>query len=533
MSSRKQKRLNLQEKVQVLKKLDSGVRANRVALDFGVTEGAISQIKKQKEKIYAAVSQTYQEAKKKTLHKAEYEELETKLYEWFCNQRERNCPINGPLLKAKAMDLFSKLYLNRSGSDFNASEGWLHKFKRRHGMRFIKVCGEILSSDTTQITPFIHTLRAKMDEMKLTHAQIYNADESGLFYRMIPDKTYVAACEKTAPGRKIRKERFTFMLCANADGTNKVKPLVIGKAAKPRCFVNFDNPLDYDNSATAWMTSKIFYNWFHGTFVKEVRRFSAENNLPPKAIILLDNCSAHAPIDSLCSEDGNIIAMLLPPNVTAVIQPMDQNPIKITKLKYRNKLLAGIVAQEGVSIHDMLKNHSIRDAILLLKLAWDELPQSVLQKSWSKLLNWDDEEYDGEDDVPLTELFSSTDIYSDTIQETQHLLARLAIDCEVSTDEIEEWNADEVDENAMDTDMEDEVSAEDDVNEDIQNPAVRYTDALNAVNTLIKWNEHHKNLTNKHMSNLLELRSDIVKNHLANEPKQTVLTNFFSNSNSA
>lgn len=281
------------------------------------------------------------------------------------------------------------------------------------------------------------------------------------------------------------------------------------------------------------VTSRIFYNWFHGTFVKEVRRFSAENNLPPKAILLLDNCSAHAPIDSLRSVDGNINAMLLPPNVTAVIQPMDQNPIKITKLKYRNRLLAGIVAQEDISINDMLKNHSIRDAILLLKLAWDELPQSVLQKSWSKLLNWDDEEYDGEDDVPLSELISSTDIYSETIQETQQLLAKLAIDCEFSTDDVEEWNADEVDENAMDTDMDDESNEEDDVNEHIQNPAVRYTDALNAVNTLIKWGEHHEDSSNKHISNLLELRSDIVKNHFANKPKQTVLTNFFSKSNAA
>lgn len=269
--SRKQKRLNIQEKVEILKKLESGVRANRLAIDFGVTEGAISHIKKQKNQIYTAVAKTYQEAKKKTLHKAEYEDLETKLFEWFLNQRERNCPLNGPILKAKAKELFSKLYPNKSGSDFNASDGWFSKFKRRHGMRFLKVCGEILSSDTTKITQFIHTLRAKIEKMKLTHAQIYNADESGLFFRVIPDKTYVSACEKTAPGRKIQKERVTFMLCSNADGTNKIKPLVIGKAAKPRCFVDFENPLRYDHSKNAWMTSNIFYNWFHGSFVKEVR----------------------------------------------------------------------------------------------------------------------------------------------------------------------------------------------------------------------------------------------------------------------
>lgn len=92
-----QKRLCLDEEVAILKKLDEGLRGNRLALDYGVSESAISQIKRQREKIYEAVSKSFQEANKKTLHKAEYEEMEDKLYDWFLRQRERNCPVNGPL----------------------------------------------------------------------------------------------------------------------------------------------------------------------------------------------------------------------------------------------------------------------------------------------------------------------------------------------------------------------------------------------------------------------------------------------------
>lgn len=178
----KQKRLTLEDKVKILKKLDEGVRANRLAMDFGVSQAAISQIKKQKEQIVGAVSKTDQESKKKTLHKAEYEELETKLYDWFSRQRERNCPVNGPIFKVKAKVLFSEIYPDKGDKDFNASEGWFNKFKRRHGLRHLKVCGEIVSSDTSSITPFIHKLRAKIEEMELTHDQLYNADETGLFF---------------------------------------------------------------------------------------------------------------------------------------------------------------------------------------------------------------------------------------------------------------------------------------------------------------------------------------------------------------
>lgn len=46
------------------------------------------------------------------------------------------------------------------------------------------MCGEILSSDTSQITPFIQLLRGKIDELTLTDTQLYNANESELFYRL-------------------------------------------------------------------------------------------------------------------------------------------------------------------------------------------------------------------------------------------------------------------------------------------------------------------------------------------------------------
>lgn len=176
MSKPKKTKLNLEQKSKILQKLDSGVRANRLAIDFGVTESAISQIKKQKTEIIGAISQTYHEAKKKTLRKGEFHELETDLYKWFLNQRDKNKPVSGIAVKATALRLFPQIYPDRDVSkDFNASDGWFSKFKRRHGTRFKKMCGEILSSDTTKITPFIHELRNKMNEMKITNLQLYNA----------------------------------------------------------------------------------------------------------------------------------------------------------------------------------------------------------------------------------------------------------------------------------------------------------------------------------------------------------------------
>lgn len=260
-------------------------------------------------------------------------------------------------------------------------------------------------------------------------------------------------------------------------------------------------------------------------FYAQVREFSRANNLPPKAILLLDNCSAHKPIEALRSKDGNIIAMFLPPNVTAVIQPMDQNSIKITKLKYRNMLLAGIVAQEDVPVHDLLNALNVRDAILLLKSAWEDLPQSVLQKSWSKIFEWDDNESDAEDNVPLSELMQDNDVYNEVLQETTQLLSKIAVDVSLSTKEIEEWNDDELDED----DTED-ISDDEDENERgaCSEPPVSYTDAINSVNALIKWSEYNREYSNAHIANLIQLRTDIVKKEFAKPKTQTKLTSFFS-----
>jgi hypothetical protein len=63
---------------------------------------------------------------------------------------------------------------------------------------------------------------------------IFNADKTALFYKCMPDKTLTFKNEK-CNGSKHSKERLTLLLAVNMTGTNKLKPLIIGKSKKPRC----------------------------------------------------------------------------------------------------------------------------------------------------------------------------------------------------------------------------------------------------------------------------------------------------------
>ena len=61
-------------------------------------------------------------------------------------------------------------------------------------------------------------------------ADIYNADETGVFNKLLPDKTFEfknVACH----GAKKSKERITALVCSNMSGNDKLPLLIIGKAA--------------------------------------------------------------------------------------------------------------------------------------------------------------------------------------------------------------------------------------------------------------------------------------------------------------
>lgn len=167
--------------------------------------------------------------------------------------------------------------------------------------------------------------------------------------------------------------------------------LVIGKAANPRCFkhVNKDSlPVDYRSQRSAWMDSDIFSDWFHKKFVPAVTKNQKEKGLSVKGVLLLDNAPSHPDAATLVSCDGNIKALYLPPNTTALFQPMDQGVIEALKRRYRKALLQKLLLEEeeGRSIIQFVKQINMKDVVYMTATAWEDLPPMTITKSWNKLL---------------------------------------------------------------------------------------------------------------------------------------------------
>lgn len=264
--------------------------------------------------------------------------MEQATYYWFLQQRSKHVPLNTDVLREKAI-FFHKQFCSDTTCKFKASYGWAQKFNGRHQIRNLAISGEKLSANIRAVEPFKDSLLKTITEMGLTLDQLYNADESSLYWKMLPSKTLAANDETSALGRKVAKDRVAFMPCSNLTGSNRPALQIIGKSKRPRCFRSRTLPKNivYCSSKSAWQNRYLFHQYYEEVFKPSVLEYSAANNIPAKALLLLDNASCHNQYHQL--GDENIKIIFLPPNCNAVLQPMDQSVIQPVKVKYRKKLL--------------------------------------------------------------------------------------------------------------------------------------------------------------------------------------------------
>lgn len=464
--------------------------------------------------------------RKKTLRKGEYPQMETELYGWFIKQRERHATITSHILREKAIQLYAKCY---GDNNFNASRGWVTKFKKRHGIRNLKVSGEKLSSDPSVVKPFLQKLTNKIREMQVEANQLYNADESALFWKMLPDRTLVHHEENSAPGRKVSKERITFVPCANGDGSHKLKMMVIGKSKNPRSFKNCIIPVEYHATNKAWMTSALFVKWFHKSFVKQVKTFQKDNNMSGKALLLIDNARSHSTEDQLISDDGNIVAMFLPPNTTPLIQPMDQNAIRLIKMFYRKSLLVHVLSFEETDISSTLKNMNLRDAVFLLASSWDKVSPDAIQSCWNKIffhpdLDESNSGWESEDLIPLSLLIQRSETASNEqreLAEIRNMLQTVATESNpLQETEINEWIDGDDDHLPLHSDSEE--GGEEVVRIDLK---IKHEEAIRCFGTCIQWAE--ENGAELNVLSILRTMRERAMQAKQCSIKQTKLTDFF------
>lgn len=393
----KRQAISLETKIKILDCLKRGEGPTSVGKKFCLNEATIRTIRKNEDSIRQSIISGSALSCKTSSYSRNpiLEKTEKHLVFWIEDLIKKKIPVDGPIIKEKALRLFNRIQESEPSTShqvtktvaFNASDGWLTGFLKRHAFHSVKIKGEVASADVNAAKSFPDYLAKVIQQGGYTPDQIFNADETGLFWKKMSKKTYIAKSERSASGFKAAKDRLTFLLCSNASGDKMLKPLLINKSLMPRALrgKNIKQlPVHFMANKKAWMTTDLFTKWFNDCFVPEVQKYIEEKGLEFKILLLVDNAPSHPVVDH-----PNIQLLFLPPNTTSLIQPLDQGIIATFKMYYMKQTLKYIidsVEEKNVTVVEAWKKFTILDCITHASLAIKQLRPSTLNACWKQIL---------------------------------------------------------------------------------------------------------------------------------------------------
>lgn len=90
-----------------------------------------------------------------------------------------------------------------------------NNFRKQFGLKNIKIIEEAASLDQEE-GEFLYAIKKIIEEKAYLPEQVFNADESPLFWGRNATEDIISKEEKQAPGFKAGKDRITLLSCANA-----------------------------------------------------------------------------------------------------------------------------------------------------------------------------------------------------------------------------------------------------------------------------------------------------------------------------
>ena len=184
-----------------------GIEVNRTTV-----KGIISK----KDAIEAAIKAGVP-SKRMKLKPSHHSKLDDGVLMWLKQARGQNLPVCGDLIKEKALKLAELMQI----PNFMAN-GWLDNLKKRHGITFKTVQGEAGAVDSQSLLEWQQqVLQPLLGQFSAD--DVFNLDETGLFWRLLPNKTMSFRGKRCTGGKK-SKQRITLLVGANMSGSEKFPP---------------------------------------------------------------------------------------------------------------------------------------------------------------------------------------------------------------------------------------------------------------------------------------------------------------------
>ena len=314
------------------------------------------------------------------------------LQEWISQSVWNGIPITSPIIQDTAQAIWYRIPADqREGNGFFSSK-WISNFLSRINFNI---------SDLDQAipkTPKVWTFEER-DQLKQLFSNVrprdlFTLDETFLAYNLPLD---YAQYEMSHIQRRI--EVATVMLCSNLDGSEKLKPLVVGKYNSYRSFRNYfpydpSNPvqlsqlggkmankfeISYHSNRKSWLTSNLFHNWL----ARWDKRLVADNR---KVYIVLDDSCSHRIINLHLK---NITLIYTSSN--SKFLPFNWGVLDEFKTRYRIQQYQALIELQR-KIENILGRKyyisfeqsqlTMSNAFKFIKRAWDSIPANTIKANW-------------------------------------------------------------------------------------------------------------------------------------------------------
>ncbi|XP_028918949.1 tigger transposable element-derived protein 5 [Ornithorhynchus anatinus] len=424
------KAYSIKDKLRAIERVKGGERQASVCRDFGVPGGTLRGWLKDEPKLRWFLDQLGGEAgtRRKKMRLANEEEIDRAVHTWFLTLRRHGIPLSGPIIQAQAEAFARQIYGPRC--TFKASHGWFWRWQKRHGISGRRVYGEADPPPAAPAPP--SPVKAEAGPPPPAAGgygdeQIYNADVTGLYWKLLPEQT--APLGEGDPGggpggggRRWRGDRVTVLLAANLTGGHKLKPLVVGRLPDPPSLRHHNQdkfPASYRYSPDAWLSAALLRSWFFEEFVPGVKRYLRRSCLQQKAVLLVNHHPwprppprppspgaegdraarrrpgprsvgapgsepGTCPPEELRTPDGAVRVLFLSGSGTrgGIPAPLEQGVVSAFKQLYKRELLRLAVSRAGGSPPDFARGFVLKDMLYLAGLSWDLVRAGSIERCW-------------------------------------------------------------------------------------------------------------------------------------------------------
>ncbi|XP_051823209.1 tigger transposable element-derived protein 1-like [Antechinus flavipes] len=389
----KRKTFSIEEKLEIIKRFERNERTCDIARATGIKESTLRAIRDNAVKIKetSMTGITTISSKSVRIRPKEIAEMERLLSIWIEGKKSKTTFLT---VKGKALSIYADLKRKSPNpaevAPFRASCGWFSGFKHRYNFHNLQFSSESSSAEHKAAREFPAVVQKLIKEEGYTLDQIFNFDETIIYYKRMPGNYHIPRGGKSPLGHKASKDRLTVMFGANASGDLKLKPVVVYRSDNPpalKGIVKASLGVHYRYSKKGWMTAQICIDIF-AEFFPVIEYYCKKKNLAFKILIIIDNAPSHPP--TIAELNPKVKFVFLPQETTPLIQPFGQGVMALFKAYYLKRTLKMLIAATGgenaETALEFWKRCNIKMAIDIIVEAWNDVTKECLHRAWKKML---------------------------------------------------------------------------------------------------------------------------------------------------